>query len=253
MSPLSLRGALMRQTPVVFVVVALLVALPGKADEPPPSFFLNFTQCKALGGAARPEGLQVREAQGHSLACGRNGFQVSCLVTREGVATRRLYTVSSESPSRLTLVYGLQAEEFLSIDIRQKSAFSLSRVLPEEGSLVAKVCSGTFSLAALVPAARARQDPGEAASESRSPVQAPSEDSSPEQEAPEDSRPEPVEPEDSSPDQESPEASSQFTPEPEPDPEPARSCCKVCSRGCPCGDSCISCSKTCRKGPGCAC
>ncbi len=32
-----------------------------------------------------------------------------------------------------------------------------------------------------------------------------------------------------------------------------RSCCKVCSSGCPCGDSCISCSKTCRKGPGCAC
>jgi hypothetical protein len=35
--------------------------------------------------------------------------------------------------------------------------------------------------------------------------------------------------------------------------EPARSCCKVCTKGCPCGDSCISCSKVCRKGPGCAC
>lgn len=32
-----------------------------------------------------------------------------------------------------------------------------------------------------------------------------------------------------------------------------RSCCKVCSRGCPCGNSCISCAKTCHKGPGCAC
>jgi|GEM_PF-2068027 len=32
-----------------------------------------------------------------------------------------------------------------------------------------------------------------------------------------------------------------------------RSCCKVCSSGCACGDSCISCSKTCRKGRGCAC
>lgn len=34
---------------------------------------------------------------------------------------------------------------------------------------------------------------------------------------------------------------------------PARECCKHCTTGCPCGDSCISCSKTCRKGPGCAC
>ncbi|WNG48554.1 hypothetical protein F0U60_33875 [Archangium minus] len=34
---------------------------------------------------------------------------------------------------------------------------------------------------------------------------------------------------------------------------PARTCCKVCKKGCPCGDSCISCSKVCHKGPGCAC
>jgi hypothetical protein len=34
---------------------------------------------------------------------------------------------------------------------------------------------------------------------------------------------------------------------------PAPACCKVCKRGCPCGDSCISCSKICHKGPGCAC
>ena len=31
------------------------------------------------------------------------------------------------------------------------------------------------------------------------------------------------------------------------------SCCKYCTRGCPCGDSCISCSRTCHKGRGCAC
>ncbi|MDB4962548.1 MAG: hypothetical protein JWP01_2547, partial [Myxococcales bacterium] len=35
--------------------------------------------------------------------------------------------------------------------------------------------------------------------------------------------------------------------------QPSRSCCKVCSSGCACGDSCISCSKTCHKGRGCAC
>ena len=35
--------------------------------------------------------------------------------------------------------------------------------------------------------------------------------------------------------------------------EPARRCCKICTKGIPCGDTCISASKTCRKGPGCAC
>ena len=30
-------------------------------------------------------------------------------------------------------------------------------------------------------------------------------------------------------------------------------CCKMCSKGKACGDSCISRSKTCRKGVGCAC
>jgi hypothetical protein len=34
---------------------------------------------------------------------------------------------------------------------------------------------------------------------------------------------------------------------------PARRCCKICTKGIPCGDTCISASKTCRKGPGCAC
>lgn len=31
------------------------------------------------------------------------------------------------------------------------------------------------------------------------------------------------------------------------------SCCKVCSKGKACGDSCIARSKTCHKGVGCAC
>jgi hypothetical protein len=30
-------------------------------------------------------------------------------------------------------------------------------------------------------------------------------------------------------------------------------CCKICTKGCACGDSCIACDKVCRKGPGCAC
>jgi len=30
-------------------------------------------------------------------------------------------------------------------------------------------------------------------------------------------------------------------------------CCRTCTVGCACGDSCISCSKNCTKGSGCAC
>lgn len=30
-------------------------------------------------------------------------------------------------------------------------------------------------------------------------------------------------------------------------------CCRVCTVGCACGNSCISCSKNCTKGVGCAC
>lgn len=36
-------------------------------------------------------------------------------------------------------------------------------------------------------------------------------------------------------------------------PPPTRTCCKICRTGKACGNSCISRSKTCRKGPGCAC
>ena len=32
-----------------------------------------------------------------------------------------------------------------------------------------------------------------------------------------------------------------------------KKCCKVCKKGKACGDSCIAKSKTCTKGPGCAC
>ena len=34
---------------------------------------------------------------------------------------------------------------------------------------------------------------------------------------------------------------------------PQQGCCKICRKGCACGNSCISCNKTCHKGPGCAC
>lgn len=34
---------------------------------------------------------------------------------------------------------------------------------------------------------------------------------------------------------------------------PSRRCCKICTKGIPCGNTCISASKTCHKGPGCAC
>lgn len=33
----------------------------------------------------------------------------------------------------------------------------------------------------------------------------------------------------------------------------AAACCKICSKGKACGNSCIARNKTCHKGPGCAC
>jgi hypothetical protein len=39
----------------------------------------------------------------------------------------------------------------------------------------------------------------------------------------------------------------------QPGKEAPPSCCKHCTNGCPCGNSCISCDKDCQKPPGCAC
>jgi hypothetical protein len=46
-----------------------------------------------------------------------------------------------------------------------------------------------------------------------------------------------------------------LTPQAQADPDcvPASECCKVCSKGKACGNSCISESKNCHKGRGCAC
>lgn len=40
---------------------------------------------------------------------------------------------------------------------------------------------------------------------------------------------------------------------PQDNPPPARSCCRVCTTGKACGDSCIARNKTCHQPPGCAC
>jgi hypothetical protein len=37
------------------------------------------------------------------------------------------------------------------------------------------------------------------------------------------------------------------------DEDGAATCCKICSDGKACGDSCIEATKTCEAGPGCAC
>jgi hypothetical protein len=55
-------------------------------------------------------------------------------------------------------------------------------------------------------------------------------------------------------------SSTHAKPRPDPPPKPKRvaepaprECCKYCSKGIPCGETCISASKTCHRGPGCAC
>jgi hypothetical protein len=51
----------------------------------------------------------------------------------------------------------------------------------------------------------------------------------------------------------SPRPTVRPTPRPTPRPTNRPSCCRVCTTGKACGDSCISRSDTCRRGPGCAC
>lgn len=43
------------------------------------------------------------------------------------------------------------------------------------------------------------------------------------------------------------------TPAPETRPTPRRNCCRVCTNGKACGNSCIARNRTCRQPPGCAC
>lgn len=42
-------------------------------------------------------------------------------------------------------------------------------------------------------------------------------------------------------------------PTPNTPPRQTKTCCKTCRKGCACGNSCISCGKTCHKASGCAC
>ncbi len=54
--------------------------------------------------------------------------------------------------------------------------------------------------------------------------------------------------------QEAPAATTETPDEPDSSWEPApQECCRICHKGKACGNSCISRSKTCHKGPGCAC
>jgi hypothetical protein len=54
-----------------------------------------------------------------------------------------------------------------------------------------------------------------------------------------------------------PAALSEIVPPPafdqSPMPTPVQGCCKHCTKGKPCGDTCIARNKTCHVGPGCAC
>jgi hypothetical protein len=51
----------------------------------------------------------------------------------------------------------------------------------------------------------------------------------------------------------SPAPKKEVAPAPAKEAAPIKTCCKTCSKGKACGDSCISRSYTCHKGPGCAC
>lgn len=211
----------MRPLCVSLALVVMVVALPSWADERRPDFVMVFKHCKTLGVAAQPGEPRLAEAREYSLACRRSGQQVSCRYKGDGEEKPILYTVDVDTPPLLVLVQEQHAGDFISINTTRHSASSMSRRVHVEGGLVAKVCSGVFATAEELAAMRADR-----------PEPQPASATADEQRA-------------------APAVSPTFTPEPAS--APARSCCKVCTKGCPCGDSCISCSKTCRKGPGCAC
>jgi septal ring factor EnvC (AmiA/AmiB activator) len=50
-----------------------------------------------------------------------------------------------------------------------------------------------------------------------------------------------------------PSPAARVVPKVEVESPPARQCCKICTKGIPCGNTCIAAWKTCHKGPGCAC
>lgn len=50
-----------------------------------------------------------------------------------------------------------------------------------------------------------------------------------------------------------PAPAARVVPKVEVESPPTRQCCKVCTKGIPCGNTCIAAWKTCHKGPGCAC
>jgi len=208
----------MQHVRVVLSVAFVVFAFQAWAGEGRPTFYMVFKECKALGVAAQPGAPSITEAQAYSLECWRSGKKVSCLFVSEEEQRQMQYTVDADIPPLLSLVQGPSAGDFISINTSSHAASSMTRILLEDGGLVAKVCSGVYATADEVMAMRAA-------------------------EARPQSSPEPL--------RAVPEAPS--TVEPASTSAPARSCCKVCSKGCPCGDSCISCSKTCRRGPGCAC
>lgn len=211
----------MRPVCVSVALVAMVTALPSWADEKRPDFLMAFKQCKALGVAAQPGEPRLAEAREYTLVCWRSSQEVSCLFRGDGEEKPIHYTVDADIPPLLTLVQGQNAGDFISINTERHSASSMTRMLLAEGGLVAKVCSGVFATADELEAIRASEP-----------------------------RPQPSS---------TPADAQRVTPAiapkavPAPASEPARSCCKVCTQGCPCGDSCIACSKTCRKGQGCAC
>lgn len=55
------------------------------------------------------------------------------------------------------------------------------------------------------------------------------------------------------PRQQQPAPAARLVPDAEVGRPPAKQCCKVCTTGIPCGNTCIAAWKTCHKGPGCAC
>ncbi|WP_338864717.1 hypothetical protein [Myxococcus stipitatus] len=204
----------------VFVLAAVVFfSVSGNAADGPKELRITYQVCKSLG--VRPPSVPLLLAQppAHARLCRREGARVLCR-HQEGDEVREAeYTVVKDAPPVLTFELRDDAGSLVSINTSLNTASSVTREVSETGGVVAKVCSGVLvgeksADAASFAPLRWKTVPASLDSQRTAPSTVPA-----------------------------------F----EPSPPPARSCCKVCTTGCPCGDSCISCSKTCRKGPGCAC
>jgi hypothetical protein len=134
---------------LALIAISLLAAAPALAREP--DFYVAMQTCKTVVGylVLSDESLKVFEGDPTVLACARTGKTVDCLLSfpkpgQTSVTGDTInYQVLADSPPHLILSNS-NGSEFLSIDLVQRAAVSITRHLDVKlaGS---KVCQGVYA------------------------------------------------------------------------------------------------------------